>query len=266
MLAARVITGLVLGIAITAAILFLPTPYAAATLALMWLAGGWEWAGLGRARDGGRWLYVAGLLVLMLLAAFLPPTDGGIDVLVAIAVVAWCVALAGIVTFPRPIPSWCVLAAGPVALLPSLILLGFVHATVPLGPKLTLLALALVWAADIGAYAVGRLLGRVKLAPKVSPGKTWEGVIGGVAFAALTAWIGSRLLDLPTAALIAIGVCTALVSVVGDLTVSMLKRSVGLKDSGRLLPGHGGVMDRIDGLIAAVPVYAAGLRLAGLLA
>lgn len=265
MLATRVITGLVLGIAVAASVLFLPTPYAIAALSLMWLAGGWEWAGLANAGVRGRWLYVAALLSLVLAAALRPLGDVGVDVVVGIAILAWCFALAGIVTFPRRIRSSWVLAAGPVALLPSLLVLGVLHAHAPIGPQLTLLALALVWAADVGAYAVGRLVGRVKLAPSVSPGKTWEGVIGGVALAALTAWGGSRLLDLPAASLLAVGVATALVSVVGDLTVSMLKRNVGIKDSGRLLPGHGGVMDRIDGLIAAVPVYAAGLRLAGVL-
>ena len=124
--------------------------------------------------------------------------------------------------------------------------------------------MAYVWAADIGAYVTGRLIGRVKLAPQVSPGKTWEGVGGGVLLALAVAWVASAWLDLAPLPLLAVAVPTALVSVIGDLTVSMLKRNIGLKDTGRLLPGHGGVMDRIDGLIAAVPAYAAGLRIAGL--
>jgi phosphatidate cytidylyltransferase len=125
--------------------------------------------------------------------------------------------------------------------------------------------LVIVWAADVGAYAIGRWLGRVKLAPKVSPGKTWEGVTGGVLLAALAAWAAAVLLGLPAAPLIGLGIATALASVVGDLTVSMFKRNVGLKDSGTLLPGHGGVLDRIDSLTAAVPIFALGLKLAGLL-
>ena len=129
---------------------------------------------------------------------------------------------------------------------------------------LALTALAIVWAADVGAYAAGRMLGRVKLAPKVSPGKTWEGLCGGVALAALVALAAAILLRLPPVSMVALGVVTALVSVVGDLTVSMFKRNVGVKDSGALLPGHGGVMDRIDSLTAAVPVFMLGVRLAGI--
>jgi phosphatidate cytidylyltransferase len=113
---------------------------------------------------------------------------------------------------------------------------------------------------------VGRALGRVKLAPQVSPGKTWEGVGGGLVLALAVAFGGALWIGVAPWPIMAVACCTALISVVGDLTVSMLKRNVGLKDSGSLLPGHGGVMDRIDGLVAAVPIYAAGLRLAGILA
>ena len=181
-----------------------------------------------------------------------------------VALAGWAVALVGILTFPRAIARGAVVVAGPLALLPAWLILLFVHAAPAIGPKLALLAMALVWAADIGAYVTGRLIGRVKLAPQVSPGKTWEGVGGGVLLALAVAWVASAWLDLAPLPLLAVAVPTALVSVIGDLTVSMLKRNIGLKDTGRLLPGHGGVMDRIDGLIAAVPAYAAGLRLAGL--
>jgi phosphatidate cytidylyltransferase len=108
------------------------------------------------------------------------------------------------------------------------------------------------------------MLGRVKLAPKVSPGKTWEGLCGGVALAALVAFGAAVLLGLPQGAMVALGVVTALVSVVGDLTVSMFKRNAGVKDSGALLPGHGGVMDRIDSLTAAVPLFMLGVHLTGI--
>ncbi len=122
--------------------------------------------------------------------------------------------------------------------------------------------LAIVWAADVGAYTFGRWLGRIKLAPAVSPGKTWEGVSGGLLVAAAAAWIAAILIGLPAGALLALGVVTALVSVLGDLAVSVFKRNVGLKDTGTLLPGHGGVMDRIDSLTAAIPVFVLGLMLA----
>ena len=265
MLVTRVITGLVLGVAVTAAILLLPTGQAAALLALLWLAGAWEWAGLARLGNRARLAYTAGLLLLML-AASGPVTWSAFDVVLGVALAAWGVALVGVLTFPRRIPAAWVLVAGPIALLPAWLVLKTIHGAAAQGPALALMALVLVWAADIGAYAVGRRLGRLKLAPKVSPGKTWEGVSGGVLLTLVAAWVGARWLDLELWPFLFVAMCTGLVSVVGDLTVSMLKRNVGLKDSGRLLPGHGGVMDRIDGLIAAVPVYAAGLRLMGVLA
>jgi phosphatidate cytidylyltransferase len=255
-------TGLALGIAVTATLLFLPTAIALGVLALLWLAGAWEWAGLARCGTAARWVYVGVFLLLMLTAGRLPVR---IDFLLAVALAVWCVAFLGVLTYPRRIPLPWVLVAGPVALLPSWLILKLMHAAQPRGPELTLLALALVWAADVGAFAAGGLLGRVKLAPKVSPGKTWEGVGGGLALALVVAYLGASWLDLSPWPIVAVASCTALVSVVGDLTVSMLKRNVGLKDTGHLLPGHGGVLDRIDGLIAAVPMYAVGLRIAGVL-
>ena len=119
--------------------------------------------------------------------------------------------------------------------------------------------LLLVWGADIGAYFVGRALGRRKLAPNVSPGKSWEGVYGGMAVTAALALVFALWQQLSLSAglaLVALTLGVTLVSVLGDLLESMLKRHRGLKDSSALLPGHGGVLDRIDSLTAAVPVFA----------
>jgi phosphatidate cytidylyltransferase len=110
------------------------------------------------------------------------------------------------------------------------------------------------------------LLGRTKLAPAVSPGKTWEGVSGGLAAAGLAAAAAAAWLELPWLPLVALGMATALISVLGDLTQSMFKRNVGLKDSGKLLPGHGGVLDRIDSLTSSVPLLALGFGWLGLVA
>jgi phosphatidate cytidylyltransferase len=264
LLVQRVITGLVLGVVITTSVLFLPTIYAAGVLALLWVAGAWEWAGLAKLGSVGRSIYVLLFVLALGVIAWQPLSLAAVDVVLLVALAGWALALVGILTFPRPINLGAVVVAGPVALLPAWATLVFVHGLPQSGPALALLAMALVWAADVGAYAAGRLVGRVKLAPRVSPGKTWEGVGGGVLLALAVAWAASGWLHLPLLPLLAVAAPTALVSVVGDLTLSMLKRNVGLKDTGRLLPGHGGVMDRIDGLIAAVPMYAAGLRVAGL--
>jgi phosphatidate cytidylyltransferase len=131
------------------------------------------------------------------------------------------------------------------------------------GPEMVLWMLLLVFAADIGAYFAGRSLGRRKLAPRVSPGKTWEGAVGGLVAVALVALVGT--LHFPVAGGVAFGCAVGIFSVIGDLTESMFKRAAGLKDSGTLLPGHGGILDRIDSVTAAAPLYALGLLGAGVI-
>jgi phosphatidate cytidylyltransferase len=120
--------------------------------------------------------------------------------------------------------------------------------------KWVLFTLALVWAADTGAFFAGRWFGRLPLAPRVSPKKTWEGVFGGILASALVAWVAARyIFVLEVWPFVVTCVAVAAVSVVGDLTESMLKRAVGLKDSGSVFPGHGGMLDRIDSVTAAAP-------------
>ena len=114
-----------------------------------------------------------------------------------------------------------------------------------------------IWATDIGAFVVGRLAGGAKLAPRISPGKTWSGLIGGMAWASVTSAVVSYAFDLgDTITLAAIGAGLAVVGQIGDLIESAAKRSAGVKDSGTLIPGHGGLLDRIDGLIAVLVVVA----------
>jgi phosphatidate cytidylyltransferase len=131
---------------------------------------------------------------------------------------------------------------------------------------LLLFLLVLTAAADVGAYFGGRHFGRRKLAPQVSPGKTWEGLMSGMLAASLAAAGGALLLDQPILPWFALCLAVALVSVVGDLVESMFKRRTGLKDSGHLLPGHGGVLDRIDSLTAAGPAFMLGLLALGWMA
>jgi phosphatidate cytidylyltransferase len=130
----------------------------------------------------------------------------------------------------------------------------------PDGKWLTLFLMLYVWGADTGAYFAGHRFGRHKLAPRVSPGKTWEGVAGGLAtvlLVALAAGIyGFGFGPAALALWVALSLFTGLVSVLGDLFESRLKRIVGVKDSGTLIPGHGGVLDRIDAFTAAAPVFA----------
>jgi phosphatidate cytidylyltransferase len=185
--------------------------------------------------------------------------EQGLSVLLLVAMTWWALALVLVVRYPRSFGSVFVALAGILVLLPSWALLVRLHREGVLGAQLAFTLLLIVWAADVGAYAFGRLLGRTKLAPAVSPGKTWEGVTGGVLAAGLAAGLAAQWLQLPASRLVILGISTALISVLGDLTQSMFKRNVGLKDSGKLLPGHGGVLDRIDSLTAAVPAFIIGL-------
>ena len=134
------------------------------------------------------------------------------------------------------------------------------------GPQIVLWLVLMTIAADVGAYFAGRKFGRRKLAPRVSPGKTVEGALGGLAMVALVAGCGAAYFGLPPVAVMAFGSAVGIFSIIGDLTESMFKRAAGLKDSGALLPGHGGLLDRIDSITAAAPLYALGLFGSGVIA
>ena len=262
MIRARIITGALLGGALTATVLFLPTIAMASLLGALWVIGAWEWAGLARLDDGPRLVYAAACAICLAGALLLGAPQ--VTWILALSLIWWALAFVIVLRYPLRLRMATVSAVGFVVLVPSWLLLAVLHRSEPLGRELVMTVLAIVWAADVGAYTFGRWLGRLKLAPAVSPGKTWEGVTGGVLAAAAAAAIAALWLRLPIGALVPIGIATALISVIGDLAVSVFKRNAGLKDSGSLLPGHGGVMDRIDSLTAAVPVFVLGIRAAGI--
>jgi phosphatidate cytidylyltransferase len=258
---ARLITGALFGGVLICVVLLSSTPIAAVVLGALWVLGAWEWAGLARLKSTGRLTYAA-VCALGMLALYLFADPRVLYALLVVALASLLLSFVAVLTYPRKFGMGTVGAAGFVALVPSWLLLVRLHGELPLGHSLAMTVLAIVWAADVGAYTVGRAFGRIKLAPAVSPGKTWEGVTGGLIAAAAAAWLAAILIGLPAGALLALGIVTALASVVGDLAVSVFKRNVGLKDTGTLLPGHGGVLDRIDSLIAAIPVFVFGLMLA----
>jgi phosphatidate cytidylyltransferase len=264
LLIARIITGALFGVALTATLLFASPGVAAVLLGGLWLVGAWEWGGFARFSSAGRVAYAA-VLLLLALAGYAWLDDRWLAALLVAGLLWWLTASFLVATYPRTLERAFVASVGPLVLLPSLLLLLRLHATPGRGAALAFTALLIVWAADVGAFFVGRSLGKRKLAPAVSPGKTWEGVTGGFLAAALATGAAAYLLELPLVPLVVLGGVTALVSVLGDLSESMFKRNVGLKDSGQLLPGHGGVLDRIDSLTAAIPVYVAGLMLLGVL-
>jgi phosphatidate cytidylyltransferase len=143
---------------------------------------------------------------------------------------------------------------------------GLVYLHAVYGGEMLLYLLSLVWVADIGAYFSGRRFGRNKLAPAISPGKTREGVIGGLVANLLWMLVVYQLSGgwgIALLPFLLVGIATSLISVAGDLFESVLKREAGVKDSGKSLPGHGGVLDRVDSVIAAAPIYLSGFIFAG---
>ena len=261
----RIVTGAILGALVVAAIVWLPPIVAGIALGVFWLLGVREWADFARLARGATIVYVTVAGFGMLTGTLIVAERSALYVMLAIAALWWLIALAALQRHPRVVSRPLIAAAGFATLLPAWALLAFLHTQAGRGPAWVLTLLAIVWAADVGAYAVGRLWGKTKLAPTVSPGKTWEGVGGGLACAAAAGWLAGRILEVPALELVVVALLTAAGSIVGDLTVSLFKRNAGVKDSGRLLPGHGGVLDRIDSMTAAVAVFVLGLVATGII-
>jgi len=250
----RVLTAAVLLPAFIGALFWLERGWFAAVVAIVVGLAGAEWAKLVRTdRAAGAAYAVACAAACYVLAKYAE-------------LVPWVCALAGafwIVAAPyllargiRPAPAGAGMAVGIVVLVPA----GLALAVLP--PGQVLMILGLVWVSDTAAYLAGRAIGRRKLAPGISPGKTWEGVAGGAAGCVIYAiiWaffdpeLRSRVQGLIWLPFLAGTLLLCALGVVGDLLESGLKRQAGAKDSGRLLPGHGGVLDRIDSATAALPV------------
>ena len=261
MLAQRIVTAVLLVAAAVTSVLLLPTHWVAPTFALLWLAGAWEWAAFGGWRGPLRAVYTVAVGLLMLLTYW---SSFDVRWLLYAAGGWWLIAFVWILKYPTAIPERLVAIIGVFVLVPAWFALVYLHGQ-PRGPLLVLTVLAVVSAADVGAYFAGRQWGRRKLAPNVSPKKTWEGVLGGLAASALVAGFAAWALGLPPFGLVLVGAGSAVISIIGDLSVSMFKRNAGIKDSGYLLPGHGGVMDRIDSLSAAAPCFCLAVILMGLI-
>lgn len=263
MLRQRVITALVLAPCVLLVILGIPHPLTAAVLSLLVVAGAWEWSAFpGFTQYSARLAYVAFIAICLLATWYIGVDNGRSDVMLYAALAWWVLALLWIALAPSKVNRVTAALAGLFVLVPVWVALVRLHAE---WPQLLLFLLLLVVAADIGAYFAGRAFGKHKLAPKVSPGKTWEGVFGGLAAALLMAAVGVWWFDMSTVPFMVLCLVVAVASVIGDLTESLFKRHAGLKDSGSLLPGHGGVLDRVDSVTAAAPVFVIGLERLGLL-
>ncbi len=259
----RIATGIVLGALVVAAVTGLQTPVLAAVFAVVVLLGAWEWSAL--AGCAGPVFRAGYVFATALLLAGLGAVHGAPFLALQAAACGWWVLaalwIAGVQhgrIVRRPGPAVLV-PLGWLVLLPGWAALVELHGA---GPRWVVLLLVLICAADTGAWATGRRWGRRRLADRVSPGKSWEGAAGGLAATLVVALLAAAWLGLSaaaTAGLLVLAVATGAFSVVGDLLESLVKRHAGVKDSGTLLPGHGGILDRIDSITAAAPWFALGL-------
>jgi len=251
----------VISLVILGTVLFvLPAPVAKTFIAALILVGAWEWAGfLNLSASAARYVYVALIGALMAIVFFVIPELN--ERVLQISCIWWCVAFLWIFFFPTPIPIAVRWICGVLVLIPVFVALLELYS---LSAEVLLFGLVIVWAADMGAYFFGKMFGRVKLAPSISPGKTWEGVFGGLLLVLLLTLAFAKYSGLDPAVLLPFCLAVAALSIVGDLTVSMFKRTAGVKDSGQLFPGHGGILDRIDSVSSAAPLFALGLSWLGL--
>ncbi|MHB8426391.1 MAG: phosphatidate cytidylyltransferase [Acidiferrobacterales bacterium] len=263
MLRQRVLTAAVLVPLMVWATFNLTTSRLGVLFGVFFIAAAWEWTALcGLTGTFSRMLYVgtlAGAGLGLYQAPALP--------VMLVSVAWWIWALFELVYYPDLRQGFLATGFGKglsgfFILIPAWIAPLAVHARDEGGPRLTLFIMVLVWTADSGAYFVGRPWGRTKIAPQVSPGKSLEGLLGGLVMASLLALVCGKYLwklsTLPLVLWLVIAVVATLFSVLGDLVESRAKRIAGVKDSGSLLPGHGGVLDRIDAFTAAAPAFALG--------
>ncbi|WP_022941204.1 phosphatidate cytidylyltransferase [Psychromonas hadalis] len=273
----RIITALILAPLVIAGIFLLPLKFFMLFCAGIFLLASKEWGGFVNPKSTSSSIfYLFGFalaITLMLLpierlwsaTGIHPVVESGLIV----TAVWWLISLFLVATYPKTNALWANSKAmkslfGLLTLIPffwAMIVLRSIniHHDFYYGGALLMYVFLLVWAADTGAYFCGKRFGKYKLAPNVSPGKTIEGFIGGTVSAMLVAFVASILLDIPAEKMglfFVAAFITTLASALGDLSESIFKREAKLKDSGNLLPGHGGILDRIDSLTAAVPIFA----------
>jgi phosphatidate cytidylyltransferase len=277
----RIITAVLLLLVLLTATTQLPAFYFALFIAAIILVAAWEWSNLiGADNSAAKWPYVASVAA-MLLGSFIligiSPTAEAVDgfrasLVLVLGLLFWLISLFLLAGYPENSKLWNdeskIALMGLLVLIPTFIGVVVLKYLLPSG-YLVLALVILVAAVDIGAYVFGVNFGSRKLAAKLSPKKSWEGVWGGAAVcllvAALFIWLMHEFLFSLSASqmfsLLLLSVGVTFFSVVGDLIESMLKRNRGVKDSGTILPGHGGVLDRVDGLVAATPLFVLGMLL-----
>ena len=262
MLKRRLLTALILIPIVIVAIWYLPMPWFAWLVAVAVIAAAWEWSGLvGFPHNIGRTIYTLIIIAALVVTYYLP-----IHWVLAAAFFAWAWAAAAVVSYALGYSAlgmqYSVLKGlmGILALVPCWLAINVIRESLG-GPFWLFFGLMLVWATDTGGYIAGQLWGKHSLAKRVSPKKTWEGFAGGMVLTLVVAVVVSLIFHTTPYRIFLIAVLAlviALFAVLGDLLESLLKREVGIKDSGVLLPGHGGVLDRVDSVMAALPIFALG--------
>ena len=267
MLEKRILTALLLLPLVILAIFYLPNPAFALLWAVVLNFAAWEWSALARLNSLlARLAWVLVLDLVLVAVWFSINVNTVTDAVMLVAAAFWAVVIIALLfDITHRVSALSALAyhtvslvVGALLIVPTWLALVLLHDS---QTSSVLLVFCLVWAADSGAYFAGRRFGKHKLAPAISPGKSWEGVLGGLLLSLVVVGFWVLLTDIPSAeqaAFVIIAMLAVMVSIYGDLLESVFKRASGIKDSGQLLPGHGGAMDRLDSITAAAPVFVAG--------
>ena len=265
MLLQRIITALILAPLLILAIFKLSNSQLAIVLAAITLVGAWEWSNLIELSHTIKKIVYVGLIGITIFIFWKYAQGKYANVIYFVASLWWLLVLLMLAFYKS---SWL-----HSTLLPKILMISVFIVLIPawlalvklhnFGISMLMFFLVIIWVADIAAYFVGKKFGKHKLAPELSPGKSREGVLGALLASLAVALVGTQIFSINKQVwffFICLCVLTALISVVGDLYESLLKRKAGVKDSGKILPGHGGVLDRIDSITAAAPVYVLGLH------
>lgn len=269
MLKYRLLTAFLMGPLILWAIYVMPENFFALFSLVLVSFGAWEWSAFaGWVKPLQRKLFFVANVFLFAAVLFLANAELNTAIITA-SLLWWIICVPLLLSFPfqknnfihkRIIKTFI----GIVLLLATLVSMVAIRNNPEYGSEFILYLVLMIWFADSGAYFAGRAFGKHKLIPNVSPGKTWEGVVGALVVTFVVALVAVNLLNIPSShspAFILITFVTVIYSIVGDLSESMFKRMASIKDSGNLLPGHGGMLDRIDSLMSGLPVFFAGLWL-----
>lgn len=266
MLKYRIITALILVPIVIALTIKLPPIGFCIFTGVIVLAGAWEWGSfLGLTKGLYKLVYILFFLSLLILCFELP-----VIYILFLSLIWWLIALILVLFYPKLSTLWnhnVILRAimGFFVLIPCWLAINYLRNSED-GLYILLYLFVIIWGADTAAYFIGKKWGKHKLAPAVSPGKTWQGLFAALVMTIVLSMVALIMFKAPREIWIfgiLLSVVTVLFSILGDLFESMLKRNVGLKDSGHLLPGHGGLLDRIDSLTAAAPIFALGATIIG---